>query len=163
MVDAKDRVLGEGATQRGVERLGGGEVAAEGLFDHQPRALGKPGLVQPLDHGGEHRGRDGEVEERVCGGAERRLETGETARVAVIAGDVAQPVSEPGEHRIIDGAQMGLDPVAGAGGEFLGGPIVQSDADDRALEGAARLHPVERGKDHLVGEIAGGAEDHQRV
>ena len=163
MVDAKDRVLGEGAAQGGVERLRRGKVAAEGLFDHQPRALGKPGLVQPLDHGGEHRGRDGEVEERVFGGAERGFEPRETPGLAVVARDVAQPVGEPVEGGTVDLAQMGFYPVAGAGGELVGAPIVERDADDRALEVAARLHPVERGKDHLVGEIAGGAEDHQRV
>src|SRR3546814_3717430 len=40
MVDAEDRRLVEDLVERGVERLRGGQVAAEGLFHHNPRAAG---------------------------------------------------------------------------------------------------------------------------
>jgi hypothetical protein len=37
------------------------------------------------------------------------------------------------------------------------------DSDDRHFQMAAPGHGEERGKDLLVGEVAGGAEQHQRI
>ena len=37
------------------------------------------------------------------------------------------------------------------------------DADDRHVEAAAPHHRLERGEDLLVGEVAGGAEEDERV
>src|SRR3546814_12273666 len=53
MVDAEDRRLVEDLVERGVERLRGGQVAAEGLFHHHPRAAGAAAGVERADHGRE--------------------------------------------------------------------------------------------------------------
>ena len=42
-------------------------------------------------------------------------------------------------------------------------PPRAGDADHRDGQGASLDHRIERGKDHFVGEIAGRAEQHERI
>src|SRR3546814_21090769 len=60
----------EDLVQGGVERLRGGQVAAERLFDHYPRAPGATAGVERPDHGREQARRDpigrASGRERVC-------------------------------------------------------------------------------------------------
>src|SRR3546814_1889315 len=90
MVDAEDRRLVEDLVERGVERLRGGQVAAEGLFHHHPRAAGAAAGVERADHGREQARRDRQVVQRVFGAAQRLAQALEGAGVVVVAVDVAQ-------------------------------------------------------------------------
>ena len=47
--------------------------------------------------------------------------------------------------------------------ELLVGPVVDGDADDRAVEEAAGLEPVERAKRHHLRQVAGDPEDDEDV
>ena len=58
---------------------------------------------------------------------------------------------------------MSVDALAHARAQLFDGHARARDADDRDVEMAAAGHRVERGKDLLEGEIAGGAEDDQGV
>ena len=67
------------------------------------------------------------------------------------------------EGRLVDAAAVLLDALAGARPELLERPARSRDADDRHVELPAPHHRLERGEDLLVGEVAGGAEEDQRV
>ena len=58
--------LVEHLAEFGVERPGRLEVVAEGLLDHDAGVLGEAGVAEAVDHGGEERGRDLEVEDRAA-------------------------------------------------------------------------------------------------
>ena len=47
--------------------------------------------------------------------------------------------------------------------QLLDGPVVDRDADDRAVELAAGLEPVERPEGHFLRQVAGDPEDRQDV
>ena len=64
MVDPQDLLLVEHLAEFGVERARRFEVVAEGLLDHDVGVLGQPGVAEAVDHGGEERGRDLQVEDR---------------------------------------------------------------------------------------------------
>ncbi len=96
MVDAEDGGLGERPAEHGVELLGGGQVPAERLLDHDPRPAVEPGGGQTLDDGREQRRRDGQVVHRPlgAGGGQALGQRRERLGVAVVAADHGQP---PGE------------------------------------------------------------------
>ena len=77
--------------------------------------------------------------------------------------DVLQPLREPVEHRAVDDLAGALDRLAGAFHQLVPGPVVHGDADDGAVQEAARLQPVQRPERHHPREIAGDPEDHQHV
>ena len=55
------------------------------------------------------------------------------------------------------------DAVLGALAQLRQAPLRGGDADHRDVEDAPLRHRIERRKDHLVREVAGDAEQHQRV
>ena len=57
----------------------------------------------------------------------------------------------------------GLDRLPGVLAEVLVGPVVDGDADDRAVEQAPLLEPVERVEGHHLRQIAGDPEDDEHV
>ena len=146
-----------------VERVCGGEVVPERLLDDDPTVLGQTGPREPADDGGEQRRRNLEVEDR----ADRALDLLRDAlvrRVVLeVAVDVGQAAHEPLEHLVVDLLARRGDRVVGALDEVLPRPVVEGDADDRALQETAALEPVERAKGHHPGEVAGDPEDHENV
>src|SRR5262245_55039137 len=56
-----------------------------------------------------------------------------------------------------------LEAVAGARAELLDGPLRSGDADHGDVQGAATDQRLQRRKDLLVREIAGGPEDDEGV
>ncbi len=50
MIDPEDRVLGEHRPRDGVEFARGGQIAAERLFDDDPRVVRQTGSADPLNH-----------------------------------------------------------------------------------------------------------------
>ncbi len=122
----------------GVERPGRLEVVAEGLLDHDVRVLGQAGLAEAVDHGGEQRGRDLEVEDRPLRVADRLADPLEGGGVGVVALDVGEAVGEAGEDVLVGVGDGGGDRFAGVLAQLLVVPVVDRDADDRAVELAAR-------------------------
>src|SRR3546814_8036204 len=60
-------------------------------------------------------------------------------------------------------ATVVLEAVAGALAQLVHRPARMGHADHRHVEPAARDHRLQRGKDLLVGKVAGGAEEHECV
>ena len=78
MVDAEDLAFLIIGMDQLVQLAGRGEVAAEGLLDHDVAAArvlpGKPGGAEVVDNGLEHLRRDGEIEDPVAAGLVLRFE-----------------------------------------------------------------------------------------
>jgi hypothetical protein len=87
----------------------------------------------------------------------------EGLRVAEVAGDVRQTRREAIEHLAVHCLARGLDrrprPLAQVGHR----PVVDRDADDRAVEQTAAFEPIQRPEGHLLGEVAGDPEHDQDV
>src|SRR3546814_219807 len=127
-----------------------------------PRAPGAAAGVERADHGREQARRDRQVVQRVFGGAQFLAQALEGAGVVVVAVDVAQLRRELFESRLVDAAVV-LEAVAGAFAQLVDRPARMGHADHRHVEPAARDHRLQRGKDLLVGKVAGGAEEHECV
>ena len=62
--------------------------------------------------------------------------------------------------------QRARDSITGTGetlDELIDGPVVDRDAENRAIEQASSLEPVERPEGHHLREVAGDPEDHELV
>ena len=99
---------------------------------------------------------------RPLGGAKLSADGLERRRVLVVAVDVAQQAAQRVERRGIEPAVL-LEAVLGAGLELVERPAGLRHADDRHVEVAALHHRLQRGKDLLVREVAGRAEEHEGV
>ena len=71
------------------------EVATERLLDDDTRALVQPDTRQALHDVFEQRRRDRQVEQRMVAALQLQAEVVERGGVAVVAGDVRQPVDQP--------------------------------------------------------------------
>ncbi len=89
----------------------------------------------------------------------QRLERG---RVVVIAVHVAQQAAQLVKRRRIESAVF-LQAVLRPGLELVQVPARLGHADDRHVEIAAFHHRLQRREDLLVGQVAGGPEEDQRV
>src|SRR5262249_5618723 len=67
------------------------------------------------------------------------------------------------ERRLVDPAAVLLDAGARPLLQALERPAAARDPDDRHVEVTATRHRVQRREDLLVGEVAGGAEEDERV
>ena len=137
--------------------------SSERFFDDDARLIGQTRRAEPFDHRGEQRGRDGEVMRRAPGIAQRLLERLERFRVVVIAAHISEQGKQVLEGvAVIDPAGL-PDAVRRLFAQLRQAPLRGGDAHHRHVENAAPGHRVERRKNHLVREIAGHAEDHQRI
>ena len=126
------------------------------------RRRGAAGALQLLDHRAEHRGRDGQVVRGQLRAAQRCLQLRERVGVGVVAVDVAQLLGENRERVRVESAVLGAARL-GALDQLLERVVRLGDADDRKVQDAALGHALQRGEDLLVGEVAGRAEEDQRV
>jgi len=108
VVDAEDLLLAEVAVHPAVERQGRGQVAAEGLFDHDPgegvragrggRGAGQSRPAEVVHDAGIERRRGGQVEQAVGRDplrAEAPGELGVGRRIPKVPGDVVNPARAP--------------------------------------------------------------------
>ena len=163
VVDAVELALVEVLVHLRGQRARRLEVVAEGLLDHDARVRGEARAGQALDHGAEEERRDLEVEDGAAGVLEPPGEPLERLGVAEVARHVGQAGGEALEHRGVERLARREDRLAGALLEVVDRPVVDRDADDRAVQEAARLEPVERMEGHHLGEVAGDAEDDEDV
>jgi hypothetical protein len=163
VVDAEHGGFRKHRLERLVERACGGQVVAERLLDDDPGAGGTAGRVQLSDDGAEQARRDREV---VCGRlgvAERRAESGERGRIPIVSVDVPQQRQEGGKGRLVDATAVFLQARARPVVQLLDRPARPGHPDNRSGEVVTLDHALQRGEDLLVGEVARGAEEDQRV
>ena len=146
-----------------VQRASRREVVTEGLLDDDARVLGEPCLRQAADDGAEQRGRDLEVEDRERRISDRFRDLGVRVGVGEVAVDIGQALREPLEDLLVDLLAGRDDRFTSTIDELLERPVVESDADDGAVEEAARLEPVQRAVRHDAREVARDPEDHEHV
>src|SRR5439155_14279504 len=82
--------------------------------------------------------------------------------VAVVATDIAQQTGELRERRRVEAAVL-LDTVLGSRPQLLDAPARLGHANNRYVEVPTLDHRLQRGKDLLVREIAGCAEEYQCI
>ena len=160
VVDPVDRVLGEMPVEQGVELHRAGEVAAERLLEHDPPAALDIDSREPRGDVVEERRRDGEVADGMFGRAQGAAQSLVGGGIAVIAPDVAQARAQAlddagldalGHRRAHLGAQPRVVPVAGR------------DADHGHVQRACGLEAGKRCVQLLVRQVAGDAEEDERV
>ena len=179
VVDAVDLPLAEDDVQAGVQLAGRLQVRAERLLDDQPgealgvvRLLGQAGAAEVLGDDREELGGGGEVEEAVAARPQlgvEVLEVGAQAgvRVGVVEGDrdVAQAPREAVPDVLVDrDARVLLDRRPHALAELVVADVRAGRAHDRRLGRQQLLggQAVEGREQLALGQIAGGAEDHDR-
>ena len=180
VVDAVDLPLAEDEVQARVQLLGRGQVLAERLLHDQAReALGVVGLVgqagaaQVLGDDREELGGGREVEEPVAARAELGVEGLQVRPQALVArrpGRRAPRRSSAGGRsrpRCPRRSARGRAPrraVAHAAPELVVGQVRAGHADDRRLgrQELLRGEAVEGGHQLAPGQVARGAEDHDR-
>jgi len=163
MVDPVDLRLVEVFVKLIGELAGRRLVVPEGLLDHYPGVLRQSGVGQSFDHGPEQERRDLEVEDRVLGPVERLGDRLVGGRVPEVAGHVLEAVGQALEHLLVELLPRADDRLARALLELVDSPVVDGDAEDRAVEQAALLEPVQGPEGHHLGEIAGDPEGDEDV
>ena len=141
----------------------GGQVVTERLLDDDTRRLGQPRLGQPLDDGREEEGRDLEIEDRRCLPFDRLADAPIHRGIREVPLDVREPRGEAREDVLVQLLAGAHDRLARSLDKLLHRPVVHRDSDDRAIQQAALLEPVERAKGHHLRQIARDPEDHENV
>ena len=85
------------------------------------------------------------------------------APLGVVTVDVAQQRQQLREGDGIDAVRVVPQAVLGPLLQLVEAPAALGDADDGDLQLLVGHHPLEGREDLLVGQVAGGAEEHQRV
>ena len=163
VVDPEELVLLDHAVQLPRERLGRGEVVPERLLDHDPRPARQPRAAELRDDDVEQRRRRLEVEHRPLRAPQLLAQTLVGRRVGEVARDVRQTRSQAVEHLLLELLAARHDRLAHVRAEVRERPVVDRDADDRAVEQPAALEPVERSERHDLREIARDPEGDERV
>ena len=146
-----------------VERGRRGDVVPEGLLHHDARRCRHAGIREPLDHRAEQGRRDLEVEDGAARFADGLGHTPIGVVVAEVTGQIRQPRGEAIEHFVIDRLTAVRDALACVCPQVVDGPVVGCDSQDRAVQQAAPLQPVERVEGHDLGEVTADAEDDEHV
>ena len=163
MVDPKNEGFRKYFMQSAVQRLRGREIAPERFFDDDPRLLGAAGFGETLHDRAEHARRNRQVVNRPGCGAQSLFQPGEGRRIGVVAAHIAQLRRQLLEATGFEVAAALLDALAGALFQLVQGPARARHADNGNVEAVAVNHGIERRKDFLVCQIAGGAEKNEGV
>src|SRR5437867_977411 len=94
--------------------------------------------------------------------AERLAQRREGGRITVLPPDVAKPLAEPREGRLVDAAVL-LEALPRTRPELLERPLRPRDPDDRHLEVPAPHHRLQGREDLLVDEVAARPEEDEPV
>ena len=163
VVDAEDLRLVDVLVEVLSQLARRGEVVSEGLLHDDARAVGQTRLGEPLHDGAEEEGRDLEVEDGGPGAGDRGADPRVHRGVREVAGHVRQTGGEALEHLLVDRLARPLDRRARALDEVVDRPVVDRHADDRAVEQATPLEPVQRAERHHLRKIAGDPEHDEHV
>jgi hypothetical protein len=138
-------------------------VVAERLLDDDTPALGEARLGEPGDDAPEQERRDLEVEDGVQGAVQRGCDALVCRAFGEVSAQVREALGELVEHLLVQLLARAHDRLARTLAQLVVGPVVDRDADDRAVEEAALLEPVERAKRHHFRQVAGDAEDDENI
>ena len=127
------------------------------------RVLGQAGLTEAFDDGAEEERRYLEVEDGCRGALDRSSDALAGGRVGEVATHVGEPFREAIENLLVELLSGPLDRFAGAFSQLVVGPVVDGDADDRAVEEPARFEPVERAEGHHLRQVARDSEHDEDV
>ena len=125
--------------------------------------LVRSGLGQTLHDPAEQERRDLQVEDGALGALDRVADPLVGRGVGEVAVHVRQPLPRTGRTPRVDDLAGALDRLAGALHQLVPRPVVDGHADDRAVQQAARLQPVQRPERHHLRQVAGDPEDHEDV
>src|SRR6185503_19176622 len=162
VIDVEHAGFVEAAMHGRVQSARRGQILTERLLDHDASTGRAPRLAELIDDGLEEARRDGQVVRRVTRVPQLLAQALEGPRIGVIAVDVVQHADQASERVGIETA-VPLDAVAGARLQLIARPAGLGDANHGDVEVAASGQRLESGKDLLVGEVAGGPEEHERV
>ena len=174
VIEPVDVVFAVVLVHEGVERFRAREILAERLFEDEPRPAGRAvqtGFGEALDRRRKGRKRQSEVERAIARKIELALERFDALPKSFVFRLPALAERLEEERFLRPGLGFGLvDAVFGerAGGglsEFIVGELRAGRAEDRMplVRLGILIHVVERGEELAIGEIAGGAEDHEEV
>ena len=163
VVDPVQLRLVDGLVQLVGELAGRRKVVAEGLLDDDTPIFRSARAGEAGDDPAEQERRDLEVEDRARRLADGRFDAPVRRLVPEVALDVREALREPLEHRLVERLPGADDRVPRALDQLVDGPVVDGDADDRAVEEAAALEPVQRTEGHHLREVAGDAEDDEHI
>ena len=138
---------------------------AERLLDDDARVRRQAGLGEALDDPC-RRGTAGSRGRRP--GARRRSIASATRSYVAASREVARArrraAPRSASNTVSSSCLAGAhDRLAGALDELVDRPVVDRDADDRAVEQPALLEPVQRAERHHLRQVAGDPEDHEDV
>ena len=163
VIDPEDALLREDAQQRAVELAGRSEVAPERLFDDDAAALGEAGVTDVVDDGREQARAESPGSARAVHSPRARRAGWRTCAGRRSASDVADQSAEPLPGLGVEAVAASLDALARTLAQLLEVPVLARDADDRDVEITRLDHPLQRREDLLESEVAGGAEEDERV
>jgi hypothetical protein len=163
VVDPEELRLVDVAVQLGGQRPRGLEVVAERLLDDDAGRLREPRLRQPFHHATEQERRDLEVEDRKLRVPERVGHALVRGGVAEVPRDVGEARGEALEHVLVELLAGAHDRLTRALDEAIDRPVVGRHAENRAIEQAAPLQPVERVEGHHPRQVARDPEHRQPV
>src|SRR5690606_34517771 len=140
------------------------QIAAKWLFYDHPRVLRAASEPQLLDDAGESARRNGQIVCRPLGTARAQdaVQLFEGRRVIVVAVDVVEALSEHLERSGVEPAVLAHARL-GACDQLLPSPPGTTHTNHGKVELSAASHGLQRGEDLLVGEVSGGAEEHQCI
>ena len=143
--------------------LGRREVVSERLLDDNSRALRQAGVGELLHDLPEQERRDLEVEDGRRHALDRRPDPFIGGRVGEVPRDVRETFCEAIEHRLVELLARSLDRRLGPLAQVGHGPVVDRDADDRAVEQPTRLEAIERPEGHHLRQVACDSEHDEHV
>ena len=139
------------------------QVSAERLFDNDACILCQFRGTEPLDHRLEEHGRDGEVVGRTLCARQCLFDFRERGWVLVVSAYVSEQGQKLVEGALVINSARSRYAVAHSVLQLCKTPLFKGDADDRDLQHVPFHQRIEGREDHLVGEIARHAEEHQGV
>ena len=138
-------------------------VAAKGLLHHEPRVLGAAGFGELRGDLREQHRRDGEVVQGALGVAHFFPQLREHLGVGVIAIHIVKQAQELLERIGVDVPAMGFNAVRRATLKLVEIPALLGHSDNGGRQALVANEAIERWKDLLIGKIARGAEEDERV
>ena len=163
VIDPEELRLVDRGVQLVGERTRRGAVVAERLLDNDARTLGQPRVREPLHDRAEQERRDLEIEHGQARVSDRLCDPLVGGRVAEVAGHIRQTRREAPEHLLVELLARSDDRLARALDETIDRPVVERHAEDRAVEQAPPLQPVQRTEGHHLRQVARDPEHHQPV
>src|ERR1017187_2229285 len=146
-----------------VKLLCGGQVAAERLFDNNTRILGQVRRAETLDYRFKERRRNRQIVRRPPRLTQHFFDRCERAWVFIVSTHILEKGEKTLKCAFIIDSAGSLYAVCPSLVQALYAPLWKRDTDDWNFKDAFFYHRIECREDHLVGQIACHAKDHQRV